>query len=283
MPSANQTIADAVANAQSILAQWVPSEGISAEQALDELLGVLDSRTLLAAQRVQAGPYHKGVDPQLLDQRSKVTFDLLYKYGVLVDPQSLSDEVVERLYPRVNYPRLAYGATLRDWSDAVLGEGEQVRFFLPQSPKRNTHLATVQYLSGEAKSFIGELVRAVEIEGEPGSGAATTEVMADVEDEDFAPEFSAEAQPAFALAEEADAITAGGQRGLNTLHSLIEVGEEDARWSPAVVECIGKLLDKHDGDEEMDTLEAMIQLVDRLDPMVRKAREVLDKARAESA
>jgi hypothetical protein len=281
MPTANQTIADAVASAQSILAQWIPPGGISAEQALDELLGVLDNRRLVAAQRIQAGPYNKGVNPNQLDKRFKVTFDLLHKYGVLVDPESLSDEVVERLYPRVNYPRLVSGSTLRDWSDAVLGEDEQVRFFLPQSPRRNTHLGTVQFLSGEAKGFIRELVRAVEIEGEPG--AAPAEATFDAQEEDFAEDLSAADQPDFALSEEAEAITAGGQRGLNTLHSLQEVGEENERWSPAVLASITKLLEQHDGDEEIDTLEAMTQLVDRFDLMVRKAREVLDKARTQSA
>ncbi|MFK0089214.1 hypothetical protein ACIQUS_18210 [Pseudomonas sp. NPDC090755] len=283
MPSANQTIANAVASAQSILAEWVPSEGISDKQALGELVGVLDNRTLLAAQRVQAGPYHKGVDPNQLDKRFKVTFDLLHKYGVLVDPESLSDEVVERLYPRVNYPRLGSGNTLRDWSDAVLGEGEQVRFYLPQSPRRNTHLGTVQFLSSEAKGFIRELVRSVEIEGEPGETSASTEAAFELQEEDFAPDLSAGEQPGFALNEEAEAIKAGGQRGLNTLHSLQEIGEENERWSPAVLAGISKLLEQHDGDEEIDTLEAMTQLVDRFDLMVRKAREVLDKHRAQPA
>ncbi|MFK8331871.1 hypothetical protein M2D63_017845 [Pseudomonas sp. BJa5] len=281
MPTANQTIADAVASAQSILAKWIPPEGISSDQALNELMGVLDNRRLVAAQRVQAGPYNKGVDPKQLDKRFKVTFDLLYKYGVLVDPESLDDEVVERLYPRVNYPRLASGSTLLDWSDAVLGEGQQVRFYLPQSPRRNTHLATVRFLSGEARSFIGELIQAVEIEGEPGE--ASTKSAFDAQDEDYAPDLSDHEQPDFALNEEAEAITAGGQRGLNTLHSLLEVGEENERWSPAVLASIEKLLEQHDGDEEIDTLEAMTQLVDRVDLMVRKAREVLDRHRAQPA
>ncbi|MEG0858208.1 MAG: hypothetical protein RSG92_20720 [Pseudomonas sp.] len=278
MPGANKTIVDAVSSAQSILAQWMPPDGISDQQALGELVGVLDSRTLLAAQRTQAGPYYKGVDLDLLTKRSKVTLDLLRKYSVLVDPESLSEEAIERLYPRINYPRLAYGNTLRDWSDAVLGEGEQVRFFLPQSPKRNTHLATVQFLSGEAKNFISEVVKAVEVEGEPGSDSV--DAPTDEQDDDFALDLQAVEQSKIALNEEAAAITAGGQRGLNTLHSLKEVGEENQRWSPAVVACIGKLLEKHDGEEEVDTLEVMTQLVDRFDLMVRKAREVLDKAQA---
>jgi hypothetical protein len=274
MPSANQTIADALSSAQSILAQWVPTEGISAEQALGDLVGVLDNRTLLAAQRVQAGECHKGLDRDLLTRRSKVTFDLLRKYGVLVDPDSLSEEVVERLHPRINYPRLSYGQTLREWSDTVLGEGEQVLFFLPQAPKRNTHLSTVQFLSHDAKAFIDELVTVAQTGGD-SEAQATIETQ----EETFVLDLSKAEQTGFD--KEAEAITSGGQRGVNTLRALMDVAEEDKCWSPAVVECIGKLLEIHDGEEEADTLEVMTQLVDRFDLMVRKAREVLEKAKAQ--
>ena len=62
----------------------------------------------------------------------------------------------------------------------------------------------------------------------------------------------------------------------------MEVAEKDKCWAPAVVRCIGKLLEIHDSEEEADTLEVMTQLVDRFDLMVRKAREVLEKAKVQS-
>ena len=160
MPHAVKTITHALDEARALMADWIASEGASDADTLSELVGVLDNRTLNDAMRVMSGPFHQGINRKLLAPRYKVALDLLQKYGVMVDPGSLSDAVVERLHPRVNYPRFSYGQTLREWSDAVLGEGEQVQFFLPQAPRRNTHLATVQFLSDDVRELTDALVKA---------------------------------------------------------------------------------------------------------------------------
>lgn len=58
-----------------------------------------------------------------MDVHNKVAADLLRKYGVLVDPNSLSEQAQARLATRINYPRVSPEATLRAWCDQVLGEG----------------------------------------------------------------------------------------------------------------------------------------------------------------
>ncbi|MFJ3486805.1 hypothetical protein ACIPL1_25850 [Pseudomonas sp. NPDC090202] len=271
-----KTLAQAVEHAQTLMADWIVPEGASDRDTLGELVGVLDNRQLNAAQRALAAPYHKGINPKLLEPRHKVAHDLLRKYGVMVDPESLSDAAINRLQSRTNYPRLSDDYTLREWSDLVLGEGEQVRFYLPQSPRRNTHLGTVQYLSSEAGSFIGELVKSVQSTNDED---AETHVVFDEDDEEADQDDIplTPREPAFVHDNEAEAITAGATRGINTLHALKEEAEE--RWSPAIQDCIAALLDSHKGEEEVDTLDVMVELVNRLDRLAREARKVLDERR----
>lgn len=52
-----------------------------------------------------------------MEVNNKVAADLLRKYGVLVDPLSLSEQALARLARRINYPRVHPEATLRAWSD----------------------------------------------------------------------------------------------------------------------------------------------------------------------
>lgn len=264
MPHAVQTITHALDEARALMADWIAPEGASDADTLGELVGVLDNRTLNDAMRVISGPFHQGINRKLLAPRYKVALDLLQKYGVMVDPGSLSDAVVERLHPRVNYPRFSYGQTLREWSEAVLGEGEQVQFFLPQAPRRNTHLATVQFLSDDVRELTDALVKAVcpadEAEAEPA-----------IEDQAYEPQVRL--APPSDFAAEAQVITSGARRGVNTLIALGEEAEE--RWSPAMRECIGAVLKNHQQDDEADTLEMMVELVDRLDKLAREARKLL--------
>ncbi|WP_313393051.1 hypothetical protein [Pseudomonas sp.] len=266
MPHAVKTITHALDEARALMADWVVPEGASDADTLGELVGVLDNRTLNQAMRTLSGPFHQGINRKLLAPRYKVAFDLLHKYGVMVDPSSLSDEVIERLYPRVNYPRFSYGQTLRDWSDAVLGEGEQVQFFLPQAPRRNTHLATVQLLSDDLRELSDAMVKAVcpagEAEAEPAA-----------QDTPYEPEVRQ--APPSDFAAEAQVITSGARRGINTLIALGEEAEE--RWTPAMRECIGAVLKSHQQDSEADTLEVMVELVDRLDKLAREARKIIDE------
>lgn len=266
MPHAVKTITQALDEARALMADWVVPEGASDADTLGELVGVLDNRTLNNAMRTLSAPFHQGINRKLLAPRYKVAFDLLHKYGVMVDPGSLSDEVIERLYPRVNYPRFSYGQTLREWSDAVLGEGEQVQFFLPQAPRRNTHLATVQFLSDDIRELTDALVKAA-------CPADEAEVEAAAEDSAYEPEVRAE--PSSGLATEAQDITSGARRGINTLIALGEEAEE--RWSPAMRECIAAVRKDHERDDEADTLEVMVELVDRLDRLAREARRLLQE------
>ena len=266
MPHAVKTITQALDEARVLMADWVVPEGASAADTLGELVGVLDNRTLNDAMRTLSAPFHQGINRKLLTPRYKVAFDLLHKYGVMVDPSSLSDEVIERLYPRVNYPRFSYGQTLREWSDAVLGEGEQVQFFLPQAPRRNTHLATVQFLSDDIRELTDALVKAA-------CPADEAEVGGVEEDSAYEPEVRLAAPTE--LAAEAQDITSGARRGINTLIALGEEAEE--RWSPAMRECIAAVRKNHERDEEADTLEVMVELVDRLDKLAREARKLLQE------
>ncbi|MGE8324360.1 MAG: hypothetical protein ACN6OX_14940 [Pseudomonas sp.] len=264
MPHAVKTITQALDEARALMADWVVPEGASDADTLGELIGVLDNHTLNNAMRTLSAPFHQGINRKLLAPRNKVALDLLHKYGVMVDPSSLSDEAIERLYPRVNYPRFSYGQTLREWSDAVLGEGEQVQFFLPQAPRRNTHLATVQFLSDDLRELTDALVKAACPADEAGVEAAD-ELSA------YEPEVRTATPSDFAA--EAQDITSGARRGINTLIALAEESEE--RWSPAMRECIAAVRKDHERDHEADTLEVMVELVDRLDKLAREARKVL--------
>ena len=200
-----------------------------------------------------------------MEVNNKVAADLLRKYGVLVDPLSLSEQALARLARRINYPRVPPEATLRVWSDQVLGEGESVRFFLPQQPRRNTRLYTTQHLSESADLLVDELcdralagLYASEPKAERGSPADLSNEV---------------------VQEEIESITAGARRGLNILHALLE---ESVDWEPVIAERIQALLVAHQGDDEVDTLDAMTELLGHLNVTIRAARRVLAQANAVS-
>ena len=195
------------------------------------------------------------------------------KYGVLVEPSSLSDEVVQRLAKKINYPRITSWQTLKDWSDRVLGEGESVRFLLPQSPGRNTHFGTLRFLSEEARELVEHIA-------ERQVDQAIGQLEEAEEDVDFDDEIEAEVAVFAPGAAEVEAITSSAQRGLNTLHALLE---ESDRWEPVIAARIEDLLKQHRGTEEVDTLSVMSALLDQLNKPIKAIRELNEKRSADVA
>lgn len=143
--------------AQALANEWIIPDASSEKNVLAKLLNSLKE----AGSQI-GGPYKLEVNSDLLAPRLKVAHDLVRKYGVLIDPASLSDQAISRLQSRKNYPRISDGYTLREWSDLVLGEGEHVDFYLPHSPRRNTHLGTVRCLSLGASLAVSEFLGAVQ-------------------------------------------------------------------------------------------------------------------------
>lgn len=199
-----------------------------------------------------------------MDVRNKVAADLLRKYGILVDPDSLSDRVLARLAKKINYPRMNPHDTLRAWSDRVLGEGERVSFFLPQEPGRNTHLSTIQYLTESADLLVGEICeRALE-------GAPERELETELKPSEERDRSTRASDPL--IQKEIESITAGASRGLNTLHALLD---ESEKWELVTQIQIQKLLDKYQEADEVDTLDVMTELITELNKTIAAARLVL--------
>lgn len=137
-------------------------------------------------------------------------------------------------------------------------KGESVRFFLPQQPGRNTRLYTIQHLTEGADLLVDEIcdralagLYASEPKVERGSPANLSDEL---------------------VQEEIESITAGARRGLNILHALLE---ESVDWEPVIAERIQALLVAHQGEDEVDTLDAMTELLGYLNITIRAARRVV--------
>ena len=61
------------------------------------------------------------------------------------------------------------------------------------------------------------------------------------------------------------------------MHALLE---ESVDWEPVIAERIQALLVAHQGDDEVDTLDAMTELLGHLNVTIRAARRVLAQASA---
>lgn len=217
-----------LSRAQSLAEDWIIPDTSSEHNSLARLLGYLRAFDLEAHRnaRVEVNPY-------VLAPRLKVTYDLLRKYGVLVDPDSLSDLAVARLHARKNYPRVTSGYTLREWSDIVLGEGEQVEFYLPHSPRRNTHLGTIRYLSGGVSIAISELLKSVQpMVLEDGGYSA-------VDDEHQHQDVPVKEESDSLLREEIYAFKNIEQPDEGLLAVLSKAAK--GRWSPLIQSCINDL------------------------------------------
>ncbi|NNJ14576.1 hypothetical protein CSV86_004610 [Pseudomonas putida CSV86] len=225
MGSTSKPDAEALSCAQALANEWIIPDASGEQNLLARLLGLLKAIDTSAD-----GPFKFEMNSTLLDPRIKVTHDLLRKYGVLVDPTSLSNQAIWRLQLRKNYPRVSDGYTLREWSDLVLGDGEQVDFYLPHSPRRNTHLGTVRYLSLGAIQAISEFLGAVQfvtskqsVAGESDEHALTGDMP--VKEEEYS-----------VLREELDAFKNIESPGESILSLLSK--EAKGRWSPLVQNCI---------------------------------------------
>lgn len=239
--------AQVFSKAQLLAEEWIIPDASSEQNTLARLLSNLresDLPTQIA--RLE-------VNPEVLEPRLKVTYDLLRKYGVLVDPESLSDLAVARLHARKNYPRVTSGYTLREWSDMVLGEGEQVDFYLPHSPRRNTHLGTVRYLGVGASTAISEFLKSVQ-------PAVVTDLESNaVDDGQQLREIPVKEESESLLRQEVDAFKNVEKPEERLLAMLSK--EAKGRWSPLIQSCINDLA--RSGGMCSDA-EIMIHLLDRI-------------------
>ncbi|HEN8797510.1 TPA: hypothetical protein U8251_000022 [Pseudomonas putida] len=235
-------------NARLLAEEWIIPDAQSEHNTLARLLGDLREST----PSVQ-GTDRLEVNPELLEPRIKVAYDLLRKYGVLVDPYSLSDMTVARLRARKNYPKVTSGYTLREWSDMVLGEGEQVDFYLPHSPRRNTHLGTVRYLCTGAETAITELLKSVQ----PGPVKELGTVLA--VDEQQNGEIPIKVESDSVLREEVNAFRNVDQADQGLLSLLNDKAKD--RWSPLIQTCINDLAQ---AGSACSDAEMMVRLLDRI-------------------
>lgn len=240
-----------IGQAQALVSDWVIPDAASQSNKLSHLVALLG-----AAGNLEESQANLEVDSSLLAPEHKVAYDLLRKYKVLVDPDTLSESAIARLRSRKNYPRWDEKTTLREWSDAVLGYGEQVDFYLPCHLRRNTRLGTVQRMSQKGGDLINELLASVQV--------IAPDDYSDVHDEELcASTIGVQQEPDSAFQAEMDAIRAADCSGLQLLDSLMQ--NADNRWSPTVHTCIGELLDSGRTGSE---LELMIRLLDRLDQVI---------------
>lgn len=194
----------------------------------------------------------------------KVAAMLMKRYGIVVEPESLSDAALDRLESRVKFPRIGGSCTIREWADTVLGSDEQVRFYLPQSPRRNTHLNTLKFLSFDGIDLYKHMLKEARVNS-PALTGLTPEEDSLVEDDDpVNPD---------QVKDESLLITASANSGLNMLYALVE---EEERWEPVIYDQIKKLLVVHKNEQEMDTLDAFASLLDTLNETIKAARGVLN-------
>lgn len=250
MGSTSKLDAEALSYAQALADEWIIPDASSEQNFLAQLL-----RRLKAIDTLADGPFKFEVNSTLLDPRLKVTHDLLRKYGVLVDPTSLSDQAIWRLQSRKNYPRISDGYTLREWSDLVLGEGEQVDFYLPHSPRRNTHLGTVRCLSLGVIQAISEFLGAVQfvtlkqsVAGECDEQALTGDVP--VKEEEYS-----------VLREELDAFKSIESPRESILSMLSK--EAKGRWSPLVQNCIRDVEQSGGAGGDAELVCCLLDCIDR--------------------
>lgn len=234
---------------QILAKEWIIPDGSSEQNTLARLLSNLRDFDL-----PPDGIAKLEVNPELLEPRLKVTYDLLRKYGVLVDPESLSDLAIARLHARKNFPRITSGYTLREWSDIVLGEGEQADFYLPQSPRRNTHLGTVRHLSTGASTAVFELLKSVQ-------PVVVKDFEFDVfDDEQQLREIPVKEESESVLREEIDAFKNVEPLDGGVLSVLSN--EANGRWSPLIRSCIKDLAESAGVCSDA---EIMVRLLDRID------------------
>jgi len=230
--------------------EWIIPDASSEQNVLAKLL---DNLKEVGSQIGES--YKLEVSSDLLAPRLKVTHDLMRKYGVLVDPASLSDQAISRLQSRKNYPRISDGYTLREWSDLVLGEGEHVDFYLPHSPRRNTHLGTVRCLSLGASLAVSEFLGAVQCVTVKHSGVETFE-----DEQALIGDVPVKEELDSVLREELDA------------YKKIDVSEESilsvlskqakGRWSPLVQNCIRSLEQSASAASDSELVTQLLDCID---------------------
>lgn len=248
MARPSKSDAPALNDARLLAEEWIIPDAQSEHNTLARLLG--DLRESIPSAH---GTDRLEVNPESLEPCIKVAYDLLRKYGVLVDPYSLSDMTVARLHARKNYPRVTSGYTLREWSDMVLGEGEQVDFYLPHSPRRNTHLGTVRYLCAGADTAITELLKSVQ----PGQ-VKELETIVTV-DEQQNGEIPIKEESESVLRREVNAFKNVDQADQGLLSLLNDKAK--GRWSPLIQTCIHDLAQ---AESTCSDAEMMVRLLDRI-------------------
>jgi len=242
LTTASKTQAQALSQIQTLTTDWIIPDATSEHNKLAQVVACLDIVESLGGQALG-----DGIDLKLLQPSHKVAYDLLRKYKIFVAPETLSERALVRLHNRKNYPRFTESPTLREWSDAVLGEGEQVAFLVPCSVRRNTHLASLQRMCQDSEAFFSELL------------ACVRPKVLESEDQVFCSDMKTQ-ETTLSASVNHDVTFSTAQSGGVLLKALEQQAQH--RWSPTVRQSISELMQSC---EQENGLEMMIRLLDLID------------------
>jgi hypothetical protein len=210
-----------------------------------------------------------------VQQKNAVTAadKILRKYGVLIDPSTLSPLALQRVARLKNFPRIQTWQNLSTWSRAVFGEGEKVNIFLPRYVHQGTQLGTVQGLSVDVRN-VSDL-RESDIRSEYEDGEAVgfdSEVDDDIESED---DFESEEQQIVSSAGESQLEALREDRlGIRVLENIQDVQPD---LENGLLLAVGRVLKKHQVDATFDVFEMAEALMNELNPLLISARRALER------
>lgn len=209
---------------------------------------------------------------------AKAADKILKKYGVLIDPDTLSPEALRRVARLKNFPRIQTWQNLSTWSRAVFGEGERVNIFLPRYVHQGTQLGTVQGLSVGVRD-VSDL-READIRSEYED--ADEELEFDSEEDDEI-EFEDELDDEFEAEEQQIVSTAGDNQrealredrlGIRVLENI---HDEQPDLENGLLLAVDRVLEKHKIDATFDVFEMASALMKELNPLLLSARRVLER------
>lgn len=208
---------------------------------------------------------------------AKAADKILKKYGVLIDPDTLSPEALRRVARLKNFPRVQTWQNLSTWSRAVFGEGERVNIFLPRYVHQGTQLSTVQSLSVGVRD-VSDL-READIRSEYED--ADEELEFDSEDDEI--EFEDERGDEFEAEEQQIVSTVGDNQrealredrlGIRVLENIYD---EQPDLENGLLLAVDRVLEKHKVDATFDVFEMAAALMKELNPLLLSARRVLER------
>lgn len=210
---------------------------------------------------------------------AKAADKILKKYGVLIDPKTLSLEALRRVARLKNLPRIQTWQNLSTWSREVFGEGEKVNIFLPRYVHQGTQLGTVQGLSVGVRD-VSDL-READIRSEYEYEYENEKLEFDSEDDEI--EFEDERDDEFETEEQQIVSTAGySQRealredrlGIRVLENI---QDEQPDLENGLLLAVDRVLEKHQVDATFDVFEMAAALMKELNPLLLSARRVLER------